>query len=229
MTTAANLNDALQSLVDERLDAIDRVLMHTGVPRAERGGIVGEVEGQIHELLSRRIGESESSRADVLAVLATLDPPESYAPEGYRGRPASRRPTGPRASATAICGLAAAALHGLTALFAFALWFTSNRELFALTCCVAVLFALLATFLGGWAVVQIRESCGEIYGLPAAALAVAQLPVLLLNVAITTLIVVLDEAALILLAGCAVLACNVSVLAICWRLICGKWFCTAER
>src|SRR5438309_1713625 len=86
MTTATELGGAQRALVDERLDGVERVLLHAGVSRGERRGIVEEVEAQVYELLARRT-DSEPTRADVLAVLASLDPPETYAPEGHR-RPA---------------------------------------------------------------------------------------------------------------------------------------------
>jgi len=76
-----NLAPALQSLVDARLDAVDRMLLGR-ISRQERLDVVGEVEGRIHELLRECLGAGgEPSREDVLAVLARLDPPEAYLPE----------------------------------------------------------------------------------------------------------------------------------------------------
>jgi hypothetical protein len=48
--------------------------------------VVEEVENQILEMLSR-LEVTEYSRADVLAVLAKLDPPEAYVPEDAAPRP----------------------------------------------------------------------------------------------------------------------------------------------
>jgi len=91
-----NLAPALQSLVDARLDAIDRMLLGQ-VSRQERLDVVGEVEGRIHELLRERLGAGgEPSRDDVLAVLARLDPPEAYLPEGAPSMEASAPPRAPR-------------------------------------------------------------------------------------------------------------------------------------
>ena len=73
------LSESLQSLIDSRLDTIERMLLGR-VARAERMAIVREVESQIHELLGERETD-EPSREDVLAVLARLDPPEAYLPE----------------------------------------------------------------------------------------------------------------------------------------------------
>ncbi len=94
MTTIAEtrLSADLQALVDARLDTIDRMLL-VRVDRQDRLAIVREVEGQIFELLSGRDGSS-LDRDEVLAVLARLDPPEAYLPEGGATAPASP----PRAS-----------------------------------------------------------------------------------------------------------------------------------
>jgi hypothetical protein len=54
------------------------------MPWSERRSIVGEVETQIFELLARR--GPALTREDVLAVLASLDPPEAYLPEEFRDR-----------------------------------------------------------------------------------------------------------------------------------------------
>jgi hypothetical protein len=77
MTTiaASPLTDALQTLVDARLDTIDRMLLGR-VNRQDRLAIVREVESQIFDLLPRHDGPID--RDDVLAVLARLDPPEAY-------------------------------------------------------------------------------------------------------------------------------------------------------
>jgi hypothetical protein len=88
------LSASLQSLIDSRLDTIDRMLLPR-VARAERMAIVREVESQIHELLGER-ERDELSREDVLAVLGRLDPPEAFLPEEVEGDAptAVRRPVG---------------------------------------------------------------------------------------------------------------------------------------
>src|SRR4051794_22333490 len=151
MTTAAiELSPPLQALVDERLDAIDRVLLHAGVSRGERRGIVGEVEAQVFELLSRRTA-GEPARADVLAVLGQLDPPESYAPEGFDvrpeavGRAAARRPRGPRPSALAVCGAVCGGLDAVFVVAALALLFVDDAELALFALIPGALLALAAT------------------------------------------------------------------------------------
>jgi hypothetical protein len=85
MTTiaAGRLSDTLQSLVDARLDTIDRMLLGR-VNRHDRLAIVREVETQIFDLLEGRNAEN-LDRDDVLAVLARLDPPEAYLPDEATG------------------------------------------------------------------------------------------------------------------------------------------------
>lgn len=79
MTTAtAQLSESLQTLIDARLDTIDRMLLGR-VPRQDRLAIAREVESQVFELLQERGGDP--SRDDVLAVLGRLDPPEAYLPD----------------------------------------------------------------------------------------------------------------------------------------------------
>jgi hypothetical protein len=82
MTMAADaihVPETLQTLIDSRLDTIDRMLLGR-MPRGERLEIVREVESQIFELLQSRCG-GEPTREDILAVLGRLDPPEAYLPE----------------------------------------------------------------------------------------------------------------------------------------------------
>lgn len=74
-----HLSESMQSLVDSRLDTIERMLLGR-VSRAERMAIVREVDSQIHELLGERETD-DLGREDVLGVLARLDPPEAYLPE----------------------------------------------------------------------------------------------------------------------------------------------------
>jgi len=83
--TAEMLNPQLRSIIDARLDAIDRVLVQALIGWTERRNIVEEVETQIFELLARR--SPSPTEEDVLAVLAAIDPPEAYLPEGSSERP----------------------------------------------------------------------------------------------------------------------------------------------
>lgn len=101
MTTATaptmnptGLDDHAQSLIDARLDTIERMLLGQ-VPRADRLAIVRDVEAQIHDLLAER-NPDDTDRDAVIAALARLDPPEAYLPEEgvapTRSAAASRRP-----------------------------------------------------------------------------------------------------------------------------------------
>jgi hypothetical protein len=117
-TTTAGLSESLQTLIDARLDTIDRMLLGR-VSRQDRVSIVREVEGQIFDLLQERDAES-LERDDVLAVLARLDPPEAYVPEESgtgaavvqqpsirRATPAAPKGSSRVASASGILGICA--------------------------------------------------------------------------------------------------------------------------
>ena len=68
MTVAtAQISESLQTLIDSRLDTIDRMLLGQ-LPGQERIAIVTEVEAQIHEL-PQTSDADELTREDVLAVL----------------------------------------------------------------------------------------------------------------------------------------------------------------
>src|SRR4051794_41941944 len=103
MSTIASVRvtESLQPLIDSRLDTIDRMLLGR-LPRGERLEVVREVESQVFELLQERNAD-EPTREDVLAVLARLDPPEAYLPEGGAGgsadEPGVRAAAGPRGGA----------------------------------------------------------------------------------------------------------------------------------
>jgi hypothetical protein len=77
--TTATLANSIQSLIDARLDTIDRMLLGR-VPRSDRVAIAREVEAQIYELLGERDPDS-LTREDVISVLARLDPPEAFLPD----------------------------------------------------------------------------------------------------------------------------------------------------
>ena len=93
MDAETMLTEPLQSLVDARLDTIDRMLIGR-VNRHDRLAIVRDVESQIFEQLRGR-DAGTLDRDDVLAVLARLDPPEAYLPDEdspVQGRPARISP-----------------------------------------------------------------------------------------------------------------------------------------
>jgi hypothetical protein len=154
----AQLSDSTQSLIDSRLDTIDRMLLGR-VSRTERMAIVREVESQIHELLSEQEAE-EPSREDVLAVLARLDPPEAYLGEegATESAPLVRVPARPREQTarrgntrvgrvSGILGLSAVALLLLFPV-CYLLCFASNSEVPLLFCLLASPIILLCGVLG---------------------------------------------------------------------------------
>lgn len=89
MSTLISRDCLHQHLIDARLDTIERILMDNRVPRSERSEIVRAVEEQIWELLEGM--EGEISRAQVLRVLASLDPPEAYCGDESHDGPIRRR------------------------------------------------------------------------------------------------------------------------------------------
>lgn len=98
MTTAVSLDRSLQHLIDLRLDSLERILMDSGVSRAERMEIVQAVEDQIFEMLEQRSGEA--TRESILELLRSLDPPEAYHNEDARFELLERVPRRSRGSAT---------------------------------------------------------------------------------------------------------------------------------
>ncbi len=173
MTTiaASPLTDALQALVDARLDTIDRMLVGR-VNRQDRLAIVREVESQIFDLLQRHEG-GPLDRDDVLAILARLDPPEAYLPEEgsiAEARPARIAATPRAVSAPAPAGPGrlglAGGILGLVSLTLVLLMATLESGvvsvLFAfygsitvgfIACVLAIIFAARVRLRGAWAIV----------------------------------------------------------------------------
>ena len=181
--TAPELNPEFRNLIDARLDAIEQVLLRVQVSYSDRRHIVGEVETQIFELLSRR-GET-FTREEVVAVLNSLDPPESYIPEEFRGRVgeattgiAAPKARGPRVSKLAV---ASAVLVALLLLFGVPLLATSHARD---TQEIAAFFGVnlfLASLLGAAALVRVVRSDGQLRGLPFALFAAIAFPLCLVN------------------------------------------------
>jgi hypothetical protein len=225
MTTATrtDLDPELRALIDARLDAVERVLLLAGVSRGERGGIVEEVETQVYELLARRTSE-EPTRRDVQAVLAALDPPEAYAPEGYRERAADAaaapvpRPRQPRPSLLAI----ASAAVGVLALLLFVVLngVTGDLDGEAVLLVFGVFgFAVPAAVTAGGAVSlwHIRRSDGWLFGLPVALFATMLYPLILANVLLVTAMMLFEEYGLFVVAGLAFVTANVVLVYYCWK------------
>ena len=108
MTTAVaspsevnTLNEEAQSLIDARLDTIERMLAGR-TTRGDRLAIVREVEAQLQEYLAERTPGDTDGDA-VIAALARLDPPEAFLADGMSpARPARHSsPVRPRVASSA--------------------------------------------------------------------------------------------------------------------------------
>jgi hypothetical protein len=177
MIATTQISESLQTLIDSRLDTIDRMLLGR-LSRQERLAIVTEVESQIHELLQAS-DSGELTRDDALAVLARLDPPEAYIPDDMeclaapaltsRSTPAVPRSDHRTGRVSGILGLAALTFVVIyPALFMIALSLQSQFVALAL-CGVTLALAFPAGVLGlvlgvysrksgAWAVVGIAAS-----------------------------------------------------------------------
>lgn len=224
--TAPELSGELRNLIDARLDQIERVLLRVEVSYSERRHIVGEVEAQIFELLSRR--SENPTREDVQAVLDSLDPPEAYVPEELRGRfadatsnprPDPNRPSGPRTSrlaiGSAILAAGPPALGLLVALFAH----PRNRDEFGV---LSLLCLIAATLSGLVACGRIIYSEGQLRGLPYALFAAGLLPLILVNLSVFGLMIETHGVIPWLLATVGVVYLNYLGIRRFWRWLSGR-------
>ncbi len=178
MGAAFRLDDAVRPCIDEHLDSIEDVLRGTGMARSERQNILDDIETQIVEMLTART-HGRPTLEDVKAVIAELDPPESYAEHAEDDR------KGPRARFSRVAVLGAFwAPFGpiLVFLFLFARLHVVAAEaapppsmplgslLLALTTVPLGLTSPFGTtILGLVSISQIRNSRGKLHGLPLAA------------------------------------------------------------
>jgi hypothetical protein len=182
MVATARISDSVQTLIDSRLDTIDRMLLGR-LSRQDRLAIVREVESQIHELIQARDAD-ELTREDMLAVLARLDPPEAYLPDETEGdgepvsmrKPSAARNTQPELKgdlkvgrASGILGLAAivlmllqpvtyaiaVALHSELALMVLG---GGNLLLVGVAAALGLVLGVVARKSGAWAIVGIVTS-----------------------------------------------------------------------
>jgi hypothetical protein len=165
MTVAtAQISESLQTLIDSRLDTIDRMLLGR-TSRQDRLAIVREVESQIHELLQASDAD-ELTREDVLAVLARLDPPEAYIPDEIEGQRVSQRATiptrGQRAVSTSYYKIGRAA--GILGLSALALVLLLPIE-FLLAVALNTQVAVEILFLGTLLAISIAGTLGFTFGI----------------------------------------------------------------
>lgn len=77
--TPLELEEESHKSINEYLDAVEQVLLAQKVSRSERTLILGELESQIHSMISAKSDSGASvSLSTVLSVLDTLDAPDSY-------------------------------------------------------------------------------------------------------------------------------------------------------
>lgn len=217
--TAAELTPELRALIDARLDAIERVLLRVELSYSERRHIVGEVETQIFELLSRR--SPVPSQEDVTSVLESLDPPESYIPEELRGKlgDAPEATIRPRSSGPRMSVLALGSAAGLVATILLAILFLAaagpRDEAAALTFLGMLWLAVSAC--GITACVRIMRSEGRLLGLPFAFAAALVFPLFWINVIVVAIIVATDGMIAFVLTGAAILYVNYRAVRRLWR------------
>lgn len=241
--SAKSLNNDLQAIVDNRLDAIDQNLLRAGLPRHQRRSVVEEVENQILEMLSR-LEVAEYTRADVLAVLAKLDPPEAYVPEDAPRRPgAEAMAAAEKVTAAAKAGVQASVTaagqmvesvrtqwnHTWTACFAAGLGlFTLLLAVVFLAiigpgegAVIGVLFLMLiagvATLLGAYSLYHLRRSKEHRFALAAALFATLLYPMLIVDGIILAIGVVAYPVSVALLALVWFIAFNGAIGRVCWK------------
>ena len=232
-----SLSNALQAIIDNRLDAIDQNLLRAGIPRHQRRSIGEEVENQILEMLTR-LEHDEWTREDVLTVLARLDPPEAY---GVGVPPSGGPPEPPAGGSPTFRGVRAAASQAMQRVRAewrpaWAACFAAGLGVFTLLLTLAYLAAIdpshdsallgllllmlmagAATLLGGWSFYYLRQKKEPKFAVVAALFATLLYPLLLLNglllaIGIATYPVSVGLLAVLLFAGI-----NAALGRLCWR------------
>lgn len=225
----AGLTPPLQQMIDERLDTIDRVLLMAGVARDERRTTVAEVESQIHEMLSQR--SADPQRADVLSVLARLDPPEAYVPEeGMAGvaRLSAARPLPgpawqPQSSTMLPMGSAAAGMMGALALAGVVVGaLAESIEIMLLCGVISLFFGLVATIGGVASLFKMREAKNPQMVLPLAVFSMLFLPLALLNLAQLFVVLTFGELAIYPALGFTILMTDAVVTYAAWRTLSNK-------
>lgn len=195
-SATVELSPTLRQLIDQRLDAIDRVLMTAEVPRGERSNILGDVESHVFDRLAESAADHEPTRRDVLDVLARLDPPEAYAPEEYRERAsqaagataAAPRMRRAKVSKLAITSMILAACAVPTSLVGMVGVFGVLGEIDEIGLVAAVVagvpalgLSIASAVLGVLAIRSILRSDGWLYGIGCAIPGVALVPLLMVQ------------------------------------------------
>ena len=195
MGLTAKLHTAVQRCIDDHLDLIDEMLRGSGMSRSERQSILDDVQTQVLDMLAER-AEGEPTVEEVRAVIAELDPPESYATEGEVGgeRPAHtpRPATSSRFSKLAIIGAFWGSLPFVFAILLALVAYLNPGDRSSPAGVVILQVLLLplgpvaltapfgTTILGWIAVAQIRYSAGRLHGLGLALANSLVYPILLL-------------------------------------------------
>lgn len=209
------LSPELQMQVEARLDAIERILFAVGVSRGERRGILSEVEAHVFELLSRRTS-GEPTRADVLAVLSELDPPESYAPEGFDRRRLDEALQPPKRREPRLSMLAtASAVAGVFLLLVLVMTVMGGGDAPVFLFEAALLFA--ASISGGISLFRIHRSKGWLSGAWPALVGTLSFPLMVMNVFIVIVLDALWDVAALLGLGVVFLAINAAIIYGAWR------------
>ncbi|MFN0018115.1 MAG: hypothetical protein ACKVP0_07650 [Pirellulaceae bacterium] len=234
--SAKTLSNDLQAIIDNRLDAIDQNLLRAGLPRHQRRSIVEEVENQILEMLSR-LEVAEYTRADVLAVLAKLDPPEAYgvgvpSSDGLPEPPKGGTPTlrGMRAAANQVvervkaewnpawlaCFAAGLGIFSLLLALVFVA-IVGPGEGAVIGALFLMLLAGASTLLGALSLFYLRRSKGQKLVLAAAFFATLLYPMLILDGVILAIGIATYPVSVALLALLAFIAINGAIGRLCWR------------
>ena len=231
-----------EHLIHERLDAVERVLLHSGMPRSERQTAVAEVESQIYEMLLQR-SPGQVERQDVLAVLKQIDPPEAYL--SHRGNyvvstnpsarllqstppqpavvaPVTAALTAPQVSVLGLCS-AAAGLLGSVGLIGVIFGYSMNsEEIMLLSGMMALLMGILATIGGVVSMFRINASGGREFGLSAAVFATLFLPLALMDLAQLFVLLLFQELGFYLSIGVNILLLNGIIIYAAWRFIASR-------
>jgi hypothetical protein len=241
-TLSVELPAAFERLIHERLDAVERALLHSGMPRNERQTAIAEVESQIHEMLLQR-APAGIERHDVLAVLQQIDPPEAYlsaernsadgaslttrsqmAPPASPAISESAAPTylAPRVSVLGLCS-AAAAVIGSVSVLGIILGYTMDSEVVMLLCGImALLMGILATIGGIVSMFRMYNSQGKVFGLMAAVFATLFLPLALMDLAQLFVLLLFGELGFYLSLGFNIVLTNGILIYLGWRFIASR-------
>jgi hypothetical protein len=189
---ALEIPPVLRSLVDNRLDTIERALMQGNTPRAERRSILEDIETQILEMLSAETAGHEPTRADLLRVFTKLDPPEAFAGEqaempksarasrcaapSFAPVPPVSKPTYSTVGILACVGGLVTLMLGLP-VAALTLMFGEDEFLTLMVAGFVAFSGLPSLVLGILYAIALRQSQGRLRGLTCAAIGISALPI----------------------------------------------------